>query len=208
MVWDAIGRSYDQVAKRYEARFVDELSVKPRDRELLDAFAHATGDPVLELGCGPGQVGSFVRHCGRVVIGLDLSAEMAALAVTRLDAAMTGDIRRLPIASASVGGVVAFYSFIHLPRHELPLALHEVARVLRPGGRVLFAVHEGVGEIEREEFLDVRVPFVASLFQLDELVAATDAAGLTVAATNRRPPVPDEAQTFRLYVEAFRPGTV
>jgi len=204
MAWHEVGRSYDHVARRYEDRFLDELANKPKDRELLAAFAASVGDPVLELGSGPGQVGLFVREHGRSVIGSDLSREMAALAATRLDAALAADMRSLPVATASVGGVIAFYSLIHLPRREVPGALGEVARVLRPGGRVLFSVHEGEGEIEGNEFLDVPVPFVASLFQLDELIAATESAGLVVAATTRREPVPEEAQTFRLYVEAYR----
>ena len=203
MAWDAIRRSYDIVAGRYEAKFLGELVHKPKDRELLTAFAAAVDDPVLEVGCGPGQIGLFVRDCGRRVIGLDLSPEMARLASGRLDAAAAADMRRLPIARRRVGGVVAFYSLIHLPRADVTVALAEFARILRPGGRVLFSVHEGEGEVTADEFLDVKVPFVASLFQLDELVAATEAAGLTVVTTTRRAPVPEEAQTHRLYVEAM-----
>ena len=56
-----VGVSYDAVAVDYEARFRDELAGKPRDRELLEELAAAVGDPVLEIGCGPGQVGVYVR---------------------------------------------------------------------------------------------------------------------------------------------------
>jgi hypothetical protein len=78
--------------------------------------------------------------------------------------------------------------------------------VLRPGGGVLFSVHEGQGEIELDEFLDEPVPFVATLFELDELVAATERAGLVVALAERRPPYPSEHPTNRLYVLAERVG--
>jgi trans-aconitate methyltransferase len=60
MAWHALGASCDSVADRYEERFVEELDVKPKDRELLVAFADATCGPVVDLGCGPGQVGKFV----------------------------------------------------------------------------------------------------------------------------------------------------
>ena len=44
--WDEVPD--DIVARKYEERFLHELQDKPRDRELLDAFADAVGDPVLE----------------------------------------------------------------------------------------------------------------------------------------------------------------
>jgi SAM-dependent methyltransferase len=201
-VWDELPSTYDQVADRYEKRFADELADKPRDRELLDAFALAAGDPVVELGCGPGQIGAYVHARGRMVVGIDLSAEMARRARDRLGVAMVADLRRLPLRDATCGGVLAFYSLIHVRRSELVGALAECRRVLRPGGRLLFSAHEGSGDYESDTFLDQHVPFVATFFSLDELVAATRAAGLEIVRAERRAPYPTESQTTRLYVEA------
>lgn len=175
---------------------------KPRDRELLTAFAASVSDPIVEIGSGPGQVGAFVRAHGRRVVGLDVSAAMARRALERLDGSVAADMRRLPLADARVGGVLAFYSVIHVPRAELEVVLAECRRVLCLGGRLLVAVHEGEGEIERDEFLDEPVPFVATLFTLDELVAATTAVGLVVTLAERRPSYETESGTVRLYVEA------
>jgi SAM-dependent methyltransferase len=201
--WDRLRGTYDQVAETYEAKFLDELDGKPRDRELLQAFAEGTGDPVVELGCGPGQIGAFVRERGRSLIGLDFSPEMARLAAARLDAGMMGDLRRLPIATASVGGLLAFYSLIHVPRPEVVATFGELARVLRPGGRLLLSAHEGEGEYVADEFVGEPVPFIVTFFQLDELVAACEVSGLDVVRAERRPPYADESTT-RLYVEAVR----
>src|SRR5687767_9721067 len=96
MTWERLRESYDTVADAYEAAFGDELSAKPADRARLAAFAAAVGDPVLDLGCGPGQVGAAVRDRGRSVLGLDLSPAMARLAAARLGAATAGDLRALP----------------------------------------------------------------------------------------------------------------
>ena len=204
MTWERLPSSYDAVARRYETEFLDELRTKPRDRELLAAFAEAADDPVVEVGCGPGQIGAFVRRHGRRVFGLDLSREMTWRAIGRLDGAVVADMRSLPFASARLGGLVAFYSLIHVRRGELGIALQEFHRVLRRGGRLLLSAHEGSGEIEQDQFLGEPVPFVATLFELDELVAATTAAGLDVTVAERRSPYASEHQTVRLYIEATR----
>jgi hypothetical protein len=64
--------------------------------------------------------------------------------------------------------------------------LREFHRTLQPVGRVLFSAHEGQGEVERDQFLEDPVPFVATFFELDELVDASRAAGLTVSLAERR----------------------
>jgi SAM-dependent methyltransferase len=206
MAWEHIRSTYDTVARAYEARFLDELDAKPHDRELLTAFAKGVRDPVVEIGCGPGQIGFFVRRCGRRVYGIDLSPEMAARANGHLDGATVADMRSLPLASDRIAGLVAFYSVIHVQRPELGSVLREFYRVLQPGGRVLFSAHEGQGQIERDTFLDEPVPVVATLFELDELVEAGENAGLVVTRSERRMPYPSENEMVRLYVEASKPA--
>lgn len=193
------------MADKYESRFLGELHDKPRDRELLEEFARSATDPVVDIGCGPGQVGAFVRERGRRVVGLDLSPEMVRLAKGRLDAAVVADMRLLPLGTGQMGGLVAFYSLIHLRRSELEPTLAEFRRALRPGGHVLFSAHEGHDEVELDRFLEEPVKFGATLFELDELVAASHVAGLEVTLAERRAPYATESQTFRLYVSARRP---
>jgi SAM-dependent methyltransferase len=203
--WTELPRSYDVVADVYAATFDDELDGKPRDRELLTEFSADVADPVVDLGCGPGQIGAVPLAAGRHVIGLDRSEGMARLAGRRLDGALVADMRALPFADASIGGVVAFYSVIHVERHELAAVLREVARVLRTGGSVLLSAHEGEGRIEVDELLGQPVPFVATLFMLDELVAAAEGADLEVTTAERRDPYESEHPTGRLYLAARRP---
>jgi SAM-dependent methyltransferase len=203
--FERLRASYDAVAGRYEAAFGDELDAKPADRARLEAFAAAVGDPVLDLGCGPGQVGAHVARCGRVVRGVDLSPAMATLASARLGGAAAGDLRALPVRSGSVGGVVAFYTLIHLPRPDLGAGFAEVARVLRPGGRALVTFHEGDGLVEADDFLGAGVPFVATLVTLDEVAGRAAAAGLEVVAADRRDPYPAEHPTVRLTLDLRRP---
>ncbi len=203
MAWDQLRSSYDRVATTYEAEFLTELDSKPFDRELLQAFAGTVDDPVADIGCGPGQAGSFVRRLDRRVVGVDMSPTMARLAAARLDHPLAADMRALPFRSGQLGGLLAFYSVIHVPRPELGTVLEEFHRVLRPGGRLLFSAHEGQGQVELTEFLGYPVPFVATFFELPDLVAAARAAGFIIATAQRRPPYPSEHPTARLYVEAM-----
>jgi SAM-dependent methyltransferase len=188
--WDRVPSSYDQVAVPYEHAFLDELDAKPFDRDLLFRFADVGHGPIADVGFGPGQVGAFLRGTRRHVIGVDLSPAMVRLAAARLDACMVADVRALPFADGCLGGVVAFHSLIHLPRDGLASALDEIRRVPPRGGCVLVSAHEGVGTIEQDEFLGEPVPFVATLFTLDELEGALRKSGLRIRRAECRPAYP------------------
>ncbi len=206
MTVDRTAAAYDTVAETYSDRFVGELDAKPRDRELLDGFAAHCSGLVVDIGCGPGQIGSYVRARGLPVIGVDISRQMVVQASGRLTGAVVADMRSLPFSDCSAGGVVAFYSLIHLPRAHLAVALGEFRRILGPGGRMLLSVHEGEGEVEVNDFLGHEVTLSASFFRLEELEEAATAAGFATVTAERRQPYENEGSTVRLYIEAVTLG--
>ncbi len=198
--------TYDRVAAQYAETFLDELDAKPFDRELLGRFAEALRDRgrVCDLGCGPGQIGRYVRERGADVFGVDLSAGMVAIA-RELNPGMefeVGDARQLPLETDSLAGIVAFYSLIHLPREEIPTALAECARVLAPGGALLISMHGGEGVVERDEFLGEPVPFIATLVELDEMLEMFPRAGFAIREAHQRDPYEQEHPTQRIYIWA------
>ena len=140
--------SYDAVAETYARLFGDELAGKPLDRALLGAFAETVSGPVADIGCGPGHVTAHLHRLGCAAFGLDLSPGMIAVARKAYpDVSFdVGDMTALDITDGSLGGIVAFYSLIHLPPDQLPVALAEFACVLAPGGQVLLAFQSGAGE--------------------------------------------------------------
>ena len=93
---------------------------------------------VLDLGCGPGNSTSHLRKAvGAGATGLDLSRAMlrrAHLRDGRL-ALVCGDASHLPIRSGSLDAATTHSVLYLLP--DQPAALAEVARCLRPGGRVV-----------------------------------------------------------------------
>jgi SAM-dependent methyltransferase len=202
--------SYDVVAEAYAAEFFDELSRKPFDRALLDAFAadQQGGGRVLDIGCGPGHVAKYLSDHGVKAAGLDFSPGMVELArKLNPDLEFTaGDMRALAIPDGSLSGIVAFYSVIHLPRDEVAPALGGFRRALTADGRLLMSVHGGTGSIHRDEFLGHAVPFEATLFTLGEIVSLVESAGFWVDEALQRSPYEFEHPTPRIYVRAHAVG--
>ncbi len=60
-----------------------------------------------------------------------------------------GSITALKLLDATVGGVLAWYSTIHMPPHDLPRVFGEFAGVLAPGGFLLVGFHVGDGDRPR-----------------------------------------------------------
>lgn len=88
---------------------------------------------ILDVCCGSGVVGaSFKGKVGRV-IGLDLTPEMVALARTRLDEVILGDVYEIPFPDNTFDGVCNREVLHLLPQPERPLS--EIFRVIKPGGQ-------------------------------------------------------------------------
>jgi hypothetical protein len=111
----------------------------------------------------------------------------------------------LPTGAASLAGIVAFYSIIHLPRPRIPAAFAEFSRVLAPGGALLAAMHGGIGETGSDAAFGLPVQVRATLVSMDEFVAMAGSAGLTVRERHERAPYPGEYPSPRLYLWAEVP---
>ena len=111
----------------------------------------------------------------------------------------------LPAGEASLAGIVAFYSMIHLPRPRIPAALAEFRRVLAPGGALLAAMHGGTGEIGSDAAFGFPVQVRATLVMLDEIAGMAESAGLAVRERHERAPYPGEYPSQRLYLWAEVP---
>ena len=203
--WPDIRAAYDAVAKEYAAAFAGELAAKPFDRALLADFAAACDGLVFDVGCGAaGHVTRFLADQGADVVGVDLSAASIEVARERQPSLrfQVADMRDLPAAAGSLAGLVALYSVIHLPRPEVPAALAEFRRVLRPGGVLVLAMHGGTGEMQSDDWFGQPVSVRASLWSLAALVEAVQAAGFVVRRHCARQPYRTEHPTERLYVWA------
>jgi SAM-dependent methyltransferase len=90
-------------------------------------------------------VARYLHEQGAHVLGIDLSPRMIEWA-RQLHAGIefqVGNMAALDVADSSWGGIVAFYSIIHIPPTQIATVFGEFWRVLRPGGEVLLAFHVG-----------------------------------------------------------------
>lgn len=106
-------RSYDRIAAAYRDQYHDELDKKPFDRDFLDLVQSAAGKDgwFIDLGSGPGQIGTYLASRGLRALYVDISFEMLSWAGT---SRVQADMRALPFRSGSVAGIAAFYSLIHI----------------------------------------------------------------------------------------------
>jgi SAM-dependent methyltransferase len=133
-----------------------EYATEARFLRRRAAFAHATGPSALdtvfdavaevgprrylEVGCGPGEMAARVQaELGAEVVAVDISARMVELARSLGVDARVGDVQELPLEDASFDCAVAAWMLYHVP--DLDRGLAELARVVRPGGRLVSATN-------------------------------------------------------------------
>jgi len=142
--WDADADDYHDE----HGRFLGDADLVWCPENLREAEANLLGDVrgrrILEVGCGSAPCARYLARRGATVVAFDLSTGM--LRHARAAAARTGiavplvqaDACELPFAGASFD--LAFSAFGAIPFvADSAGAMREVARVLRPGGRWVFA---------------------------------------------------------------------
>ena len=155
--------AYDEIAEWYDhwlgTHAMPEDPYFPAAEALMGELA---GQRICDLACGQGRVARYLADRGALVVGVDLSAKLLAIA-RRHEAAeprgityLQADARSLEgLADGSFDGVLCFMALMDIA--DLAPTLRSVARVLRPGGWFVFAILHPCdptarsGEIETQE---------------------------------------------------------
>jgi SAM-dependent methyltransferase len=160
-MWAAVAGGWAE-----HADYVDARGAEATER-LLELAAPRPGERVLELACGPGGLGlaaaKRVAPGGEVVLS-DVAAEMTAIAAARADAlGLTNvstrelDLEHIDEPDGSYDVVLCREGLMFAP--DPAGAAREMARVLRPGGRVALAVW---GPRERNPWLGLVLDAVSA----------------------------------------------
>ena len=207
----SVSENYDVIASAYADNLYDELKGKPLDRHLLNRFAEEVGEgKVADVGCGPGQIARYLREQGVNAIGIDLSQAMVRLA-TQLNSNIefrAGDMLALDLPDASLAGVVAFYSIIHLEPSQIPAAFREFHRVLASDGVLLVAFHVGDDTHHVDEMWGHEVSLDFHFLRPAMISGALEASGFVVSeAIEREPYEGAEHPSRRCYLFARKKRT-
>jgi demethylmenaquinone methyltransferase/2-methoxy-6-polyprenyl-1,4-benzoquinol methylase len=139
-----VRRLFARIADRYDLITVLLSCGQDRrwKRRLVDLAGPVAGVQALDLACGTGDIAHLLARKGAAVTGLDITQRMLELArakavppAARPPRYVTGDMCALPFADASCDLVTTGYGLRNVP--DLRGAIAEMARVLRPGGRLL-----------------------------------------------------------------------
>jgi len=107
----------------------------------VEAVVEVEPHRVLDAGCGRGNIAERIaRESHAVVVGIDQSDRMVELTRARGIDALVGDVRALPFGDGDFDCALAAWMLFHVP--DVGATLAELARVVRPGGR-LVAVTNG-----------------------------------------------------------------
>ncbi len=126
---------FDAIAWRYD--LVNRMMTFGLDglwrRRTVTALGLPPGSVVVDLGCGTGDLCRMLEARHMQAIGIDLSAGMLSLAkdASRL---VQADASHLPLEASSVDGATSGFALRNFTHLDSVLA--ELARVVRPGGRI------------------------------------------------------------------------
>jgi ubiquinone/menaquinone biosynthesis C-methylase UbiE len=180
-------RHWDADADAYQAEHGDFLGdadfvwcpegIREADARLLGDVA---GRDVLEIGCGAAQCARWLAAEGARVLGVDISA--GQLRHARELAARTGisvplaqaDALHLPLADASVDLACSAFGAVPFVPDGAAL-MREVARVLRPGGRWVFAANHPTSWCFPDDPSEAGLTIMRSYFDRDAYVEYDEA---------------------------------
>lgn len=115
-------------------RALDPFEARMRDSVAAFSLSLPDGSQVLDAGAGESRYAPmFARHR---YVALDLAVGDSRWNYSHLD--LLGDLECLPLAACSFDAVINVVTLEHVKRPQL--AISELARVLRPGGRLLLVV--------------------------------------------------------------------
>lgn len=139
--------SFARLTRFYDALIAVGMPERRMRGRLVEALAPASGEAILEFGCGTASnLIVLKKHLPDLsVTGIDVDPEILAIARAKLGRAgveaelVLYDGGKLPQPDASIDKVCTLLVFHHLTIEQKKLALAEIRRVLKPGGRLVLA---------------------------------------------------------------------
>ena len=191
---EAVQSMFDSIAPRYD--LVNRVMTFGMDtgwrRASIRALGLRPGDLVLDVACGTGDFCRELEGAGHRVAGVDFS--MGMLRAARTDAPLfQADALRLPLRDVSVDAVTCGFALRNVT--DVGDLFDELARVVRPGGRIaLLEVSQPRSRVLRaghHVYFHKVVPFIGGI------LSDRDAYGYLPRSTAYLPPTEDLLERLR-----------
>ncbi len=191
----------DVMAQRFSAAAEQYATSEQRAGDDLDAVVAAVAEIhpafVIDVATGPGSTALALAAVAAQVLGTDVSDGMVATATRRATEAdvsdrvsfRVADAVQLPAGDGEVDAVTCRIAAHHFA--DVPAAIAEVVRVLRPGGRFVLLDSEAPEDPDVAAFLHEletrRDPTHVRAFTRHEWITMIEAAGLTIVSVGSYP---------------------
>ena len=194
--YDRIGEAYSRDAS------LTQQELRTRTVSYLKK-ALPRGSALLDLGCGAGTPTTKQLAEHFTVTGVDISQRQIERARRDVPAAtfIRADITSLHLPPGSFDAVTAFFSIIHVPRHEQTDLLRSIASWLRPNG-LFFATMATEGKEADFDKCWLGAPMVWSGFDSDTNQDMVRMAGLDIVSAEEA----DDPERRFLWLLARKPG--
>ena len=175
--------AYSDRAQEYASALGRLDAMALQDVRRIESWGGGVDGPILDAGCGPGHWTAHQSALGHEACGVD--PVPAFVQIARREHPGTeyrlGSFADLQEEHGAFGGILAWYSLIHLPPEEVPSVLALLHGALRPTGRFLLGFFDGA----RQESFDHAVA-TAQFWPAEQMVELLERAGFTIIDLERR----------------------
>jgi SAM-dependent methyltransferase len=180
---------------RHESIAPPLLGSKIRNDTLRRFLELGPGDRAIDLGCGSGRTLAWNAATGAALCGIDVSPYFAEEALRQSDLVL-GDLRRLPLGSASFHKAWSLDVLEHLSPGDFREVLSEARRVLRNDGALFVYTH-----VRKNGWVAGGVRVVNRLASLCERVGLTDLGQERLRKSDHLNPIADHDELNRVVAE-------
>lgn len=183
MTLSTVSTAYGALSTEYIEHFGSIDAAAEADRNLVLAWARELTGSVIDVGCGPGQWTHFLSLHGIEIEGIDPTREFVVAAQRRYPELhfRVAQAEQLGGGAASLGGILSWYSLIHIDPELIDFSLNEFARCLRPGGGLALGFFEGPELVSFDHAVTT-----AYYWPAEVLCERVEASGFTITSTHKR----------------------
>ena len=190
-------QTYNEIAEDYLREFKS-----PSDH--IDSFVKALpkNAKVLDLGCGPGMDTAYLTQHNFDVHAVDNSPKMIALAKKQTPQAKfeTANMLKIEYPEAMYDGIIASYSFIHIPKENISELFKNLIKALKPNGLLFIGLQMGVSEeVEINEPFNPKLKIFLNIFSKAEVHQLLNENNLNILEEYERLSESEEELEYKKY---------